>query len=999
MTKRALHNNKGNVLLQVLAVTAAMSISFYMLSDYVIAQKKEIGKTVNAVNLRFALNSTMDYVLYGLRQKYCFTDDDLLMNSPTAQCNLSHTGSVERLIMSGDQENFILQLLATGTDVGPLDKNNIPLKSITRYLKVSAATTAHPLFPVLQNLKTVKDEITGKVLKVDGVSILLEKDESGYLPRAGREVYLRATISLKSSKTATTPISIGSSPLKITSQIVIYPREVGSFALMVPKDLHLDTAWNSTQGTGDVSFHRFASKSEIGSGQGLVFLSPVFVNQDIYLPQDKRPAKDNSAYNGLYAPVTFADRVYMGNGWVKNPDGSQFVPRSSGGLSDRFWSDVPTFGGFLRGIENDGGLDRGLQVFGRIIAGSSADTNLMSQCIERSQNLSSSDYLYKSELAATLKDDSKNDLRYRLFLSNKNEFSPQDNPMLPVQTSNFGKGKVDRDGSGDPIFKMTFALGNKLVTAQLSRNTEITINPEVGGAAYRAKLESAVTSAQSSLTFAKTQLSDFNNQLSKAQADLSAAQTELANELKKPEEPEPTPTPAPTATPTPTPHLNITPTPSPSPSPSASPDSGDSTEPSPSPSVSPSASPSPTATPKATPTPTPTPVVDYQDQDLITNLKGRITALKNTVNQLQYTDVPKQQDVVKSADAALAKAKSDLATLAEPAEIVIKVSKVYSRFGVYEDRYDVSITASRVDHLLDDNGNPIAPSIGFLAYDGTYYQSAPIKTPSNGKLLRYLNFGISSDRKSLVAPGSMSETSASASAGGIAEDDTDYAHLDVLCEQARNAAASQSFGGASWNVDFSGTTRSSWNFAGDSSSQIGHDPVFNKTLVLDSGADGVFKVYSIAKECVISASANVITGFYTCDSLRIEARQKPLRIIGTFIVGKLQIDPSAYKAGIVWSSIYHPQVTQELRSIGVLKSLSGASCDAPKNPIWHPKPSVQEVSDRMACNVISLRAKADPFQWTAVDPDCGLLPNSSNTTCKRRLVRFFVVEQAREGGR
>src|SRR5207253_8221132 len=271
--KRPLHNNRGSILMQVLIATAVMGMGFYFLSDYVIGEKKQIGKTVNAVNLRFALNSTMDYVLFGIRQKYCFTDDDLLMNAPTNQCNLIHTGSVERLIMSGDQENFILQMIATGTDVGPVDRANIPLKSISRYIRLSGATTAHPLFPVLQNLKEVRDELSGKVLKVDGVSVTLARDESGYLPRAGREVYLKATIELKTSKTAAAPILIGSTPLVVTSQIVIYPREVGSFALLVPKDLHLDTTWNSSMATGDVSLHRLNSKSEAGSTQGLVFLS------------------------------------------------------------------------------------------------------------------------------------------------------------------------------------------------------------------------------------------------------------------------------------------------------------------------------------------------------------------------------------------------------------------------------------------------------------------------------------------------------------------------------------------------------------------------------------------------------------------------------------------------------------------------------------------------------------------------------------------------------
>lgn len=943
-------NSRGSVLMQVLIATAIMSLGFYFLSDYVIAQKKQIGKTVNAVNLRFALNSAMDYVLFGLRQKYCFTDDDLMMNATTDECNLVHSGSVERLIMSDDQVSFILQQIASGTDVGPVDKDNIPLDRINRYIKIESATTAHPLFTVLQNLKSVRDEITGQVVKVDGFSVDLERDDTGYLPRAGREVYVKATIALKIKKGDSSVVTIGSTPLKVTSQIAIYPREVGSFALLVPKDLRLDKSWDADAETGDVALHMFKSKNEVGGGGGLNFLSPVFVNQDIYLPADSSSPKDRASYNGGYAAVTFADRVYLGNGWVKNPDGTQFEPRTSGGAKDRYWSDLPTFGGFLRGIENDGGLDKGLQVFGKVISGSTVDSSLMSKCIERSQHLSSSTNLYKSELAAKLRDSSEGEFNYRLFLDAKNEFVGQENAIRNVDIGDFGEGTAKRTGStGNPIMNLTFMHAKRSVTAQLTATSELTIVPEVASAAYRQILESQVASSETAVSQAKESLESYKNQLSADETELSRLQGLAADETSKPTEPSPTPIPSPD------PDLLMM-------------------------------------------TPTPAPEGYNQDPELVANLQSQIEALQKSVAKLRDVTIPAQESAVTSADAAVLKAKQDLEFISEPPRIKIEVEPIYSRYGIRKDRVEITIKVSRADRLLNQDGQLEAPSIGILAYDGTYHESAPIKSPANDKLLRYLNFSLKSGG-GLVAPKSMSVTTSSGLLPLSAEDETDYAELDVLCEEARNAAASQSFGGASWNVDFSGTTRSSWNFAGDSSSALGADPILDKTLVLDAGADGVFRVYSIVKECVIASSANLITGFYTCDTLRIESRTKPLRIIGSFIVGALKIDPEAYKAGIIWSSIYHPQAAEELRAAGVLKTVAGGTCTAPKNPIWHPIPSIQETADRRACNVISLRGKADPFQWTTVDPDCGLLKGKSNTSCKRRLVRFFVVEHAREGGR
>ena len=147
-----------------------------------------------------------------------------------------------------------------------------------------------------------------------------------------------------------------------------------------------------------------------------------------------------------------------------------------------------------------------------------------------------------------------------------------------------------------------------------------------------------------------------------------------------------------------------------------------------------------------------------------------------------------------------------------------------------------------------------------------------------------------------------------------------------------------------------------------------------------------------------------MTGFFACDKLTIESRTLPLRIIGTFIVGKISIHPNAYAAGIVWSSIYHPQAVFELRRMSILQPLPGGpigeNCNSfgannPNSPIWHPIPSVQYYSNRESCNVISLRAQADPFRWTSVDPDCGLIAGNTNTVCKHKINRFHVFEHSR----
>ena len=410
------------------------------------------------------------------------------------------------------------------------------------------------------------------------------------------------------------------------------------------------------------------------------------------------------------------------------------------------------------------------------------------------------------------------------------------------------------------------------------------------------------------------------------------------------------------------------------------------------------------------PKPDPFNADNYRDAGVISSLSARVSNLKGQVSNLANSQVPAQETAVTQARTASDGAEKVLSNYAyiqaHPPEVTVKVTGVGLGWGGYsKDKVDIEIDVKNATSFIDQNGNLVAPSIGFQAYDSTYQKSESIFAQPNENLTGFVNMQFNYNKTGFESPAKLakylnSNQTLDSDYGGI-----DYDKLEYDCEKARSALVSQAFGGSDWTVSFAPSTRSSWNFAGDGSSSLGMDPMlssleFNGTNSDFAAKNISFRVHSIVGQCTIKATANFVTGFYACDNLSIEARSTPLRIIGTFIVGKMTIDPSAIKAGIQWSTIYYPQATRELRAAGVLESMSGRSCDAPKSPIWHPIPATQDVADRMKCNAISLRAKADPFQWTSVDPDCGLISgSSSNTSCKRRLIRFFVVEQSREGSK
>lgn len=242
--------------------------------------------------------------------------------------------------------------------------------------------------------------------------------------------------------------------------------------------------------------------------------------------------------------------------------------------------------------------------------------------------------------------------------------------------------------------------------------------------------------------------------------------------------------------------------------------------------------------------------------------------------------------------------------------------------------------------------------------------------------------------------------------------DTDFSILDAACMAQPSSnpdAYYASFPSANWGTSFAKQSEHAWKFTPDDDFNKGY---FEGTKIFDAGnakfdpsssTYPTFRIYSVVKECVIASTANFVTGFYTCETLTIQARSKPLRIIGTFIVGTLKIDDTAYTSGIRWSSIYHPQALYELRAahiLGKYKDLTMAPCDDPNlPPLWSPNLGITSALIHYLCNPVSLRT-ADPFKWTMVDPDCGIdaSVDALKVACKSQPRRFLIKEISRTKG-
>jgi hypothetical protein len=156
--------------------------------------------------------------------------------------------------------------------------------------------------------------------------------------------------------------------------------------------------------------------------------------------------------------------------------------------------------------------------------------------------------------------------------------------------------------------------------------------------------------------------------------------------------------------------------------------------------------------------------------------------------------------------------------------------------------------------------------------------------------------------------------------------------------------------------------------------------------------DKLFHIYSVVDKCVIEKDARYLFGMLVCRHLRIEPRDKPLTIIGSFVVDYLNIAPEAIAKGIEWMNIYEFNAIKRLKKLGTISTNQKCEIDSDAPP-WHPNPKGIDMIRAKNCSPFSLARLSDPFTWSSFDPVCGLKSSkSSTTTCKPHDMfdSFFV---------
>ncbi len=207
---------------------------------------------------------------------------------------------------------------------------------------------------------------------------------------------------------------------------------------------------------------------------------------------------------------------------------------------------------------------------------------------------------------------------------------------------------------------------------------------------------------------------------------------------------------------------------------------------------------------------------------------------------------------------------------------------------------------------------------------------------------------------------------------------------------------------ASLDQSFATTSRFSWNVRPISLIKE------NNQLIIDENYIGDFLTYSIVDKCIVKAKANLLIGLLTCNELIIEPRNTDLKLIGTFIVDKLNIPVEAFKNNTIsFLNLYHPEAVRILRTTPKVEPilsppLKDDDCIVNSDvPLWTPDLPIESLVKFYQCSPYSLKAKIDPFQWTSINPLCGLPTGATNTQCKDPFwIRNYIEVQffARQGG-
>lgn len=927
----------GIGLVSVLVVVSALMGSIYYMNNKVQVTTSLVNKIQKKSKNAYAMKGIVAYAKDLLSSRVCINAVSET-GLPTSPCRLTDKGSLERLLISRNVANSLCRFYVNNGK--PLDglqnycEPNKPTLYLTTFnfnIKAAKITAQHPLYVLFD--KTSDYSLT----TANCLNIKYDSSASSLHSSIAKAT---TTVTAYADQTCTGDIvSVGQ------SIDMFYPRQLSEFVLISNRSL-------SVGNPSDLG------ASIIPESSHVFFQSPVFLNQNLYIPE---------VGSSLTRKVFFQDRVFLA-GEFKNLQNSHLTPKLVDN-GDLWLSRLPSFAGLQKGVVRTKEENSLTRIFNPALSPVN-NANLMNECNDYRERKSANSFCAFNIIPKLIF--KKNGLhKYTLGLTRQSEFVPK-----KINNANTYNGLIAYPGGAPSSAKVQLRFTNN------NNNNNVYLSPET-------------TNGEVSINLVKLKKIELKNNVNCV--TLSAPPRKICIDNNENLD-QTIPANIPFNTQTTKIILG-------SDSPSEVFNNNDFVLKTINNCQVPVAATTNAATTAA--------VSLAANNALITaqaNANAAIAASNAAPGNLALVAAKNTAVNNEAIAAAAAAAAANLANIAAAKALIQECDLVTSKFNLVKSGFAAPRLRIQVSQKLTSLGTP-APQIFGVEINADVFDPAIFQF-KNGNILNFqikpFDFceddqffepiAINLSTSEFSSMNNLSWLYPNGNTANLSSLESTYLNGSFSYLEKCNTVSLPSSAYASYDADWTLEAFNSWNFnpvdkAGQYKphlAQTGYASIFNlanaitNKIEIDNTNMNLFHTYSILDRCIIKSTATIVKGFLGCRYFVIEDRSLDLEIIGSFIIDKLFIGQTG-NAKIYWKNIYHPSARNKLVGYRQLKPTNLCPID-PNNPTWSKLDN--------DCSPASLAVKAIPFTWTTFDPLCVISSASPVAVCKpeERAYNFNTVK-------
>jgi len=941
------NSEQGSVLIGVLLALGLAAFTYIGSStSFFKSITRQKSKTQLDVLSKALTNAVFNYTAYAVKERWCMDGNwgrDVNCGGAGAsnmKSFVTHPRNLERFLWSKVTVNDMASRYKNVYGVAPATLTLNKLEQVIPISNLESLGVSHPL-----NL--VMDDMVKQCLS--SISVLIEKPLSSYYKPQGDEVYLLITVKGNLTNNPLSRCSLLANTPVIKGLIIVYPKTLNQYAMVKVEDFTI---------------------SDYGSSnKGLNFFGPVYIQRNVKLP-----------VSGKHG-VSFKDKVRIGEG-ILQLNGKPFTPKTPGGFSEQYLSQITTMNGFMNGISLEAEADLGLpKLFGGAYKYPDSVNN-MAMCTNRKALKDNFSLTKDSRLWLKGKDGNftfalSEDNEFREYIRHGanadkkyiyNDYTKAFNWSSPLTKNTFAVDVKEEDETSKPIMQATISVdGKEYSTVYLGRNSEAKVS--FGKTSFFQGQKNLLDTSETTyldITKVDSDGMGINDDLKdeyytfKEECKDAKDKDVGIHDCKKVRK---------------------------------------------------------TANDN-----------DDTDCSLITKLSDRkdcedeLDDLKQARNKYFVKEkklVNDLSDFLSNIPSVTLKTKEVLSNKEDVSvnwinkesfkySFVSDISSIKFRFNVYdyaiEDSNDTTAgqRAGREKRLPGPNayGTGGENSMVFDIIKNKFGNVTSINTKksdgttlnadsTNGTTLQSWNVSYSNAEPPGNYP-SGSKISPPTDGISVAE----AKKLDELCDIDTTTIPP-----ASWDVSFTDHTQFSWLYNVTNSgltitnpSQVKPMPSYTFTNV-DMGVGNYqgIPTRSIVKDCIVPSTIDLVFGFYVCETLTVQTRSRPLNFVGTFIVKNLSIASTALSNGVNFYSIWSTGGIELLRTNKHLRreKATTEACVFDK-PGWFTGLDEDYLADYQSCSPSKfLYQGANNFNWTTVDPEIGITDAAAQVTTQSKVANRY----------